>query len=45
MISLTELHVSKDWILLYIILHQVELGVQNNFCAPSIWINKINIQT
>lgn len=29
---------NKDWILLYMILHQVQLGVQNNFCAPFIWI-------
>lgn len=32
-----ELHMNKDWILLYPILHQVQLRVQNNFCAPFIW--------
>lgn len=35
-----ELHMSKDGILLYTILHQVQLGVQNYFCAPSIWIQQ-----
>lgn len=35
-----ELHVNKDWILLCPISHQVQLGVQNNFCAPFIGVKQ-----